>query len=460
MAQGQIQIQNFNEIGRTGLNRWGGQVQEEFLRELQGTRGMKIYREMSTNDAVIGAILFAFEYLARQVSWTMEPATGENRDKERADLVWGALNDMNHSWNNTLSEIFSMLVFGWAWFEIVLKRRQGDQRDAKRKSKFNDNKIGWRKWAIRAQETIHEWKFDDEGGIQAMVQMAAPDFQIFTIPIEKSLLFRTSIHRNNPEGKSLLRGAYRSWFFKKRIEEIEGIGIERDLAGLPQIIPPSNYDLWNSNDPKAVAMLAKAEKMVRSIRRDEQEGIVLPNGWEIKLLSTGGRRQFDTNAIITRYDQRMAMSVLADFILIGHEQVGSFALSSSKTHLFAVALGSILDSIADVVNNHAVPTFLRLNGEPTENPPLLKHGDIESADLAAIGEFVAKLSAAGIDLTDESTVKHLRDQANLPEPPEEDEDEKARRLEEEGALDQIMVGMEQRIKTLESKNGGAPQGGE
>ena len=74
--------------------------------------------------------------------------------------------------------------------------------------------------------------------------------------------------------------------------------------------------------------------MVKSIRRDEYEGLVLPHGFEFELVSTGGARQFDTNAIINRYDTKIAMTVLADFIMLGHQKVGSFALSSDKTELF------------------------------------------------------------------------------------------------------------------------------
>ncbi len=455
---------DFSEIGVTGLQRFGRDVHEEFLRELQGMRGMKIYREMSNNDAVIGALLFAFQYLARQVTWRMEPASEEEADKAKAEFIWDALNDMSFSFVDTLSEIFSMLTFGWSWFEVVFKRRQGDQRDPSRRSKFNDNKIGWRKWGIRAQETLWGWEFDEDGGIQAMIQVAAPDFQQHIIPIQKSLLFRTSTHKNNPEGFSMLRRAYRSWFFKKRIEEIEGIGIERDLAGLPQLIPPEGVDLFNPNDAQAAALLLRAERMVRNIRRDEQEGIVLPHGWEVKLLSTGGRRQFDTNAIIGRYDQRIAMSVLADFILVGHERVGSFALSESKTHLFAVALGSFLDIIAEVINVHAIPQLLRLNGESVENPPELVHGDVEDPDLAAIGTFVTQLSQAGIDLSDDSMERHLRQVANFPE--REDEEAGGRKLEEEGMLEEMANGLTEirsRLDGIEQRNnapgGPAAQGG-
>ena len=169
-----------------------------------------------------------------------------------------------------------------------------------------------------------------------MTQMPPPDFGTFTIPIEKALLFRTKSRKNNPEGRSILRNAYRSWYFKRRIQEIEGIGIERDLAGLPVIHGPEDLDIWDDQNKDAVKARLGLEEMVRSIRRDEMEGVVLPAGYTLELLSSGGTRQFDTNAIINRYDTRIAMTVLADFIFLGHDKTGSWALSSDKTELFAV----------------------------------------------------------------------------------------------------------------------------
>lgn len=138
------------------------------------------------------------------------------------------------------------------------------------------------------------------------------------------------------DDRSILRNAYRSWHFKRRIQEIEGIGIERDLAGLPVIYTPEDMDIWNSEDETISRIRAELENMVRGVRRDEREGLVLPGGFKMELLSTGGSRQFDTNAIIDRYDTRIAMTVLADFIFLGHQQNGSWALSSDKTELFAM----------------------------------------------------------------------------------------------------------------------------
>ncbi len=52
--------------------------------------------------------------------------------------------------------------------------------------------------------------------------------------------------------------------------------------------------------------------------------------FDLVLLSSGGSRQFDTDKIIQRYDQRIAMSILSDFILLGSDRVGSYALGTSK----------------------------------------------------------------------------------------------------------------------------------
>ena len=47
------------EYGRIGQKRWEGIFSEEFLPELTGLRGIKVYQEMERNDDTIGAILFA-----------------------------------------------------------------------------------------------------------------------------------------------------------------------------------------------------------------------------------------------------------------------------------------------------------------------------------------------------------------------------------------------------------------
>ena len=340
-----------HEIGRIGQNRWGGVFREEFLTELQGRRGVQAFREMSENDDIVGAILFAIEMLIRQAVWEVHPAGDTAKDKEAAEFVESCMDDMADTWTDTIAEILSFLTYGWSAHEIVYKRRVGRSNDPRLQSKYGDGLIGWQKLPIRAQETLYEWRYDDRDNLMGLVQMPPPDYGLIEIPVEKLLLFRTKSRKGNPEGRSILRNAYRDWYFKRRIQEIEGIGIERDLAGFPVLTAPESMDIWNTEDAEMVAARAQAERIVQNIRRDSLEGLVMPAGWSMQLLSTGGRRQFDTNGIIERYDSRIAMTVLADFVLLGHQTVGSFALSSDKTKLFGTAIGAYLDIICETFNN-------------------------------------------------------------------------------------------------------------
>ena len=249
-----------------------------------------------------------------------------------------------------------------------------------------------------------------------MTQQPPPSFETFTIPIEKALLFRTESRKGNPEGRSILRNAYRPWYFKRRIQEIEGIGIERDLAGLPVIIAPDGVDIWG-DDPEIKKQYAALKALVQNIRRDQSEGVVLNNGFQLQLLTSGGTRQFDTNAIINRYDSRIAMTVLADFILLGHQKVGSFALSSDKTELFAMAIGAYLDIICQEFNSRAIPALIDMNGDHFEGIteyPKLTHGDIEDPNLTEVAAFVKDMIGIGVVIPDDELESWARRVGHLP----------------------------------------------
>lgn len=406
------------EVGSSGLHENAGYVREEFLDELRGRDGIRVYKQMKDNDSTVGAILFAVSMLIRQATWSVAPFEENNEaDKKTAEFVQSNLDDMSQTWPDVLTEVLTMLPFGWSFLETVYKRRDGIQpNNPGLSSKYADGLIGWRKLPLRPQDSLDKWKFDDNGGVQGMFQKSPNGKPGVFIPIGKGLLFRTEATKNNPEGKSILRNAYASWHFKKRIMEIEGIGIERDLAGLPVLQAPENLNLFNPDDPEMVTMRREAETIVRNIRRDEQEGIVLPFAWELTLLSTGGKRNFDTNAIINRYDTAMAMTVLADFIILGHNnRYGSFALAGAKTHMFGVAIGGWLNSIKAVFNRYAIPRLLALNGMDATRPPVLGYSDIEIPDLAALGSYIGALAKAGFKVFPNIPIeKKLLEYASLP----------------------------------------------
>src|SRR3954471_25081749 len=152
------------ELGVTGIKRTGGYIDEEFLPALRGRKAIRIYREMSQNDSMVGAMLFAIDKLCREVEWKVVPSDQSEEATNAQEFLESCMEDMSHSWDDFIGEVLSMLVFGWSWHEIVYKKRVGPwEKDARRRSKYDDGLIGWRKMPIRSQETLMRWGFDSTG---------------------------------------------------------------------------------------------------------------------------------------------------------------------------------------------------------------------------------------------------------------------------------------------------------
>lgn len=404
----------FKPLGVSGLRRYGPYIYEDFLPELRWPRAGKVYQEMADNDAVIGAVLYLAEMLIRGVEWRVDAASDSAEDKEAAKFLESCMHDMDSSWANTICEILSMLTYGFSFHEIVYKIRRGpDETNSKYRSKYSDGRIGWRRMPIRAQTSLAEWEFNDEGDVAAFIQQCEPNFDRIRIPMTRGLLFRTRISKDNPEGKSLLRNAYRSWFFKKHFEEIEGIGIERDLAGFPVLSAPEGMDLWNDENPEMVKLKAEAEELVASVRRDSEEGIILPPGWKLELLTSGSSRQIDIGATIERYDNRIATTLLSDIILLGTKS-GSYALAETKQSLLSSALQAQLSNIADVFNAKAVPDLFSMNNfSGISDFPKIVPSNIQTPTLS---ELALMLRAMNLNIaSDKKLLDYLRHLLSMPD---------------------------------------------
>lgn len=411
------------QIGIVGLRQSAGYVYEDFLPELRWPNAGRVYQQMADNDPVVGAILYLAEMLIRGAEWHVQPASASKEDQDAANFLESCMNDMEVSWANTITEVLSMLTYGWSFHEILYKVRRGPhESNPKFHSRYTDGKFGWRGFPIRSQASWEKWVFDENGELVAFQQRPEPTYALYTIPLSKGLLFRTRVSRGNPEGRSLLRNAYRPYYFKQRFEEIEGIGIERDLAGLPVLKTPEDLDLWDDDDPDMVKLRNQAETLVSSIRRDSQEGIILPAGWELSLLSSSSTRTINIGEVIQRYDTRIAITMLSDLVLIGNgSKTGSFAMADVKQSMLSNALQAQLYNIADVFNQSAVPQLFELNSWDLNELPKIVPGQINSPSLK---EVAVMLRAMNLDLTaDLDLNNYVRSLMSMPQITQEKFDE-------------------------------------
>jgi len=420
------------ELGVDGAKISNGFVYDEFLTQLVGDRGRKIYREMRDNDATVNAVIFAIEMILRNVDWRIEEnknTKGTPAAEKAKEFVESVLfEDMEHTWDDFITDVLTALTFGWEYTEIVFKRRIGpDQLDPKNKSNFTDGAIGIRKLGIRAQETLHRWNIDDNGYLLGMYQQPPQGGGIKYIPITKALLFRPHPHKGSPEGRSVLRGAYRSWFFLKNIQEIESIAIERELNGLPVVKIPNK--ILNGTTAEAIAAKAAYIKLVRDIKFNEQGGVVLPSDpyydadgkptsipqVDLQLLASTGTRAISTTEVILRYQREIARTVMADFLMLGSNDRGSFAMSKDKSSLFVKATEGWLDAIADTVNKSLITKLWAINRFDTSVMPSLQPGRVAPVDLDELGKYISDLARAGAPLfPDEELEEKLRVSADLP----------------------------------------------
>ncbi|RYF12544.1 MAG: hypothetical protein EOO40_01005 [Deltaproteobacteria bacterium] len=288
-------VVDMRSIGSQGLRQYSGQIFEEPLKELKGARALEEFKAMSLNDATCSAIVYAIDKLVRQVPWTIAQASQEPFDLEAADFLSSCFDDMDYPFHEVLSEIVcGMLIYGHSLHEVVFKRRAGDSPEAQLNSAYDDGYIGWRDFAVRSQDTIYRWIYDTNGRLMGAEQMAPPDNKMVYLPLDKCLLFRTSSEKGSPLGKSIFRGAYRSWSIKTSLENIEAVGVEKDLVGIPVVkIPIELIQLAEADDEEAMAIVEAYKTLATNLRRNHQEGVVMGTSYD-----ENNNSQFDLSLLL------------------------------------------------------------------------------------------------------------------------------------------------------------------
>jgi len=436
-------------LGVSGENTINGQIRsDEFLPELRGKKAIRKYREMRDNDSTIGAVMYATEQVLRDVDLKVCPINDSEEAKREADFVESVLCDMDHTLDDHIAEALSCLSYGFAWFEVVYKRRVGPtQSNDKKRSKYTDGRMGVRKIAMRAPWTVSRFDVDNKtGDIQGVYQDGGyAGTTKHYIPSRKSLYYRTTSLNGDPSGRSILRNAYTSYEYLNNLQSIEAIAVERELAGIPVARIPSEY-LSPDATSSQVQFKSNLEQILRDVKFNEQGYIITPSDTypdkdgsptnirlvDVELMSSSGSRNIDIDPIVKRYQHDIARSVLSEFLMLG-SQGGSYALSKSKTDLFLRALESYIQQIVDVLNKQLVERLWELNGLDYSLMPTIEAGDVAPHDLREIAGFLRNLNGADISVSDHpEVIQNLMDIADLNyDPDKETETEEQEALEEQ-----------------------------
>lgn len=425
----------YRELGVSGLDRYTGRVPDE--PEFLGREWIETIIKMKQSDPVIGAVLKIIKLIISAIPVSVEPSDEHDADSVRiARYTTTMLHDMDRPFIEVIGDIASMIDFGWSVMEPVYKKRRGPKprpyagAPSPEPSKHDDGLIGWAGWYPRGQATLWKWIIDGRGHTTHFQQFSPYGGGIITLPLDRVMLFRTEAYLDNPEGTSALRNAWRPWYFKSHVEQIEAIGIERDLSGVPIVwVPPEYLKEDASEDHKSLVdeMLDAASGM----RLDESAALAIPLAYvpnsggqkqfDFTLMSTNSRRQYDTSGIIQRWDHRIALAFLAQFMMLGSSDIGSFALASSHQDMFNRAVNSYLTRIAQVANKREMPRIAMLNGDDPAKAAVMAFGQIESIDMDKLTSGIQRLTQSGMRFfPSRETEDHILRRFGMPIPDDDD----------------------------------------
>lgn len=424
------------EVGSLGLSVTGGRILQEPRRNLRFPESMNTFQLMQ-RDPSIAASLNIIKMFVRRVKWTFKAPTGKENDpqmKERVEFFNGLMDDMDVSWNEFVTSVMSMCIYGFSVHEKVYKKRTG--KGGKYPSKYNDNLIGWAKMPIRAQPTLDKWYFDDDfttvTGVRQNLYRLNRDISFLgsnpasdgyrRLPRSKFMLFKYDENNGSPEGRSPLLNAYVAWKYKVQIEEYEAVGVSRDLVGMPKIGLPPDY-LDQNAEPEKKAFVEYCKRLINDMIANDRAGIIFPrfidpetkaDMFEFGLVSRQGAKAYDTEAIIERYSKQIMQAFMADVIAMGNSKYGSFSLADSKTSLLAMSVEVLLKQIQDVVNRDLVAQTYTLNQWDDEEQVQITFDDIETPDLEVVAKFIQQVVAVGAMEVDKASSDYLRKLIGLP----------------------------------------------
>jgi hypothetical protein len=382
---------DMRELGSSSPSPFTSFVRQEYNSELRGLRGFKKYDEMRKGDGTVRGTMRQIKTPILGARWFVEAASEGKADQNAADFVWWNLNEaMSISFSQVVYEALLMLDFGYYMFEKVWQEGRWNNR----------NVLFWQKLAPRHPMDVVEggWEFDANGG-PAKVHMYNPDMHSadpIPIKIAKLLVFTFDREAGNIEGISVLRSAYKHWYYKEQLYKIDAIQKERHGIGVPIIILPPNF----TADDRLLA-----QEMGRNIRTNEMAHLVLPPNWQFMFAKLEGQ-PVDALKSAEHHDLQIQKNIMAPFL--------DKPVSSDQMGTFNSACRFIADNIADTLNKYAIPQLIGYNFMRVGVPKLRATNIGSKVDLRTLSFALRNFAGANMIQPDDRLEKYLRDISDLP----------------------------------------------
>jgi hypothetical protein len=369
---------------------------------------LQTYKRMTRGDVSVRSSLRVGKSSILSAEFYTEPYSPNQDDLVIQEFVNDNIfNGGNLPWTKTLEGIVRFLENGFSVFEEVWELREW----APRISQTGANRKQYtmlRKLAERPARTISDFKYDENGGLVSIKQNAigadgrAKEVEI---PISKCVIF-TFEGDGNIEGESILRPAYRNWFYKDKLYTIDAIQKERHGIGVPEVevLPGAT-----KKDKEF------AEELGANLRTNEKAYIVRPSTLTVGFAELKGN-PVDALESALHHDNQIMKNILTQFINLGIDgSGGGRATGATAFDAFMKAMKYIANMICDYLNMYTIPRLVAYNF-PTNRFPKLNVRNIgETRDMQAWSAMVKNLMESLGITPDLPTEQYLRKIADMPQ---------------------------------------------
>lgn len=389
-------VPNMSEIGTASPSPFTSWARREYNPKLLGLQGLREYDKMRKSDATVRGTLRLVKTPVLAARWFMEPADKSTRAKNVADVIWWNLTQgMSIGWPQLLTEALLMCDFGYYMYEKVWD-------DTMKPPGYNKPYLGWKKLAPRHPMDVISWAYDINGGpsgVWMYPNNQDPMQKNIFIPIDKLLVFSFDREAGNIEGISVLRSAFKHWYFKDQLYKIDAIQKERHGIGIPVIVLPPGF---TGDDKRA------ADELGRNLRTNERAHVVLPPNWTLEFAKLQGQ-PVDAMKSIEHHNASIRENVLAGFLGSDRSTV------EEDQTMFLKATRFIADIVCDTFNQYAIPQLVDANFSRVGGYPRLRARRIgELEDWRTLSFAIRNLIGAGVIRPDDPLEEVTREEMDLP----------------------------------------------
>lgn len=398
----------------------------------------RTFDNMILDVALVASVVNVWTTLGGSGKWTAEPNPRGGKDAERgAEIVTeGLLNaQLNTPWTTVVRRQLMKKLRGFALHEALVRRR-------------DDGMVIYKDIQHRPQWTIDRWDKPDEQTDWIGVSQLTRTGKRFYIPRERLFYSVENTLTDSPDGVGVLRLIAETVRRLQIYQELEGVGLQTDLRGIPIVRVPL-ADLreqaraagCGDDETKIKAYIDAQVSDLRTFivahNKNPEQGLLFGSDtyttkdeaqspssiykWSAELLSSASSSLPDARAAIARELAEVARIMCAEWLLLGGEDAGgAYSMHEDKTAMFCLMLNAGRKDLATDAQRDLAARLIALNGlDPETCTPTLVPEPVATQSVEVAARTLLALQQAGLHPRDKA-MNVLRGRMDLPDAPDID----------------------------------------